>query len=88
MVPLSRRYAFCASHRLHSPAMTGERNRETYGKRINPCGHGHNYHGHNYEVEITVRAMLGNCRTNKETRRVPFPRPRKVSSCEDRVRPL
>ncbi len=50
MVRLSRRYAFFASHRLHSPAMTDEQNRETYGKCNNPYGH-----GHNYEVELTVR---------------------------------
>ena len=33
--------------------LTGERNRETYGKRNNPYGH-----GHNYEVEITVRGAV------------------------------
>ncbi len=48
-VHLSRRYEFAASHRLHSPALTDEENRETYGKCDNPHGH-----GHNYEVELTV----------------------------------
>ncbi len=48
-VRLSRRYAFAASHRLHSPALTEAGNRETYGKCNNPQGH-----GHNYEVELTV----------------------------------
>jgi len=48
-VHLSKRYGFAASHRLHSPAMTDDENRETYGKCNNPFGH-----GHNYEVEVTV----------------------------------
>jgi len=48
-VRLSKRYGFAASHRLHSPALTDEVNRETYGKCNNPYGH-----GHNYEVELTV----------------------------------
>ena len=42
-----------ASHRLHSPALTDEENRETYGKCNNPHGH-----GHNYEVELTVRGTV------------------------------
>jgi len=48
-VRLSKRYGFAASHRLHSPALTDEENRDTYGKCNNPHGH-----GHNYEVELTV----------------------------------
>jgi 6-pyruvoyltetrahydropterin/6-carboxytetrahydropterin synthase len=46
---LTRRYRFSASHRLHSPAMPDDWNRDTYGKCNNPHGHGHNYH-----VEVTV----------------------------------
>ena len=46
---LTRRYRFSASHRLHSPALTEEQNRATYGKCNNPYGH-----GHNYKVEVTV----------------------------------
>jgi 6-pyruvoyltetrahydropterin/6-carboxytetrahydropterin synthase len=49
IVHLSRRYRFAASHRLHSPALSDEENRDTYGKCDNPHGH-----GHNYEVELTV----------------------------------
>jgi 6-pyruvoyltetrahydropterin/6-carboxytetrahydropterin synthase len=49
IVRLSKKYAFAASHRLHSPAMTDERNRDVYGKCNNPHGH-----GHNYELELTV----------------------------------
>jgi 6-pyruvoyltetrahydropterin/6-carboxytetrahydropterin synthase len=48
-VRLTKRYEFAASHRLHSPALTDEENRETYGKCNNPHGH-----GHDYEVELTV----------------------------------
>jgi 6-pyruvoyltetrahydropterin/6-carboxytetrahydropterin synthase len=46
---LTRRYRFAASHRLHSPEMSAEENRATYGKCNNPHGH-----GHNYTLEITV----------------------------------
>src|SRR5579871_6476740 len=50
---LTRRYRFSASHRLHSPAMSDEENRRTYGKCNNPYGHGHNYF-----VEVTVSAQV------------------------------
>ena len=46
---LTRRYLFSASHRLHSPQMSPDQNRETYGKCNNPHGH-----GHNYALEVTV----------------------------------
>ncbi len=46
---LTRRYLFCASHRLHSASMSEEQNRLTYGKCNNPHGH-----GHNYALEVTV----------------------------------
>jgi len=46
---LTRRYLFSASHRLHSPEMSAEENRATYGKCNNPHGH-----GHNYALEVTV----------------------------------
>lgn len=45
----SRRYRFSASHRLHVPSLSDERNREVYGKCNNPRGH-----GHNYVVQVTV----------------------------------
>ncbi len=38
-----RRYLLCASHRLHTDALTAEENRAAYGKCNNPHGHGHNY---------------------------------------------
>jgi 6-pyruvoyltetrahydropterin/6-carboxytetrahydropterin synthase len=53
IVHLTRRYRFAASHRLHSPALTDEENRDTYGKCDNPHGH-----GHNYEVELTVSGSV------------------------------
>lgn len=40
---LTRRYAFAASHRLHSAAFSEEENQRLYGKCANPYGHGHNY---------------------------------------------
>ena len=49
MVHLTRRYWFCASHRLHNPALADADNDALYGKCNNPGGHGHNYH-----LELTV----------------------------------
>jgi 6-pyruvoyltetrahydropterin/6-carboxytetrahydropterin synthase len=46
---LTRRYRFSASHRLHSPDLSDEENRVTFGKCNNPYGHGHNYF-----LEVTV----------------------------------
>ena len=43
MFRVTRRYAFAASHRLHSPQLGAEENRRIYGKCNNPYGHGHNY---------------------------------------------
>jgi 6-pyruvoyltetrahydropterin/6-carboxytetrahydropterin synthase len=40
---LTRVYRFAASHRLHTPKFSEERNRALYGKCNNPYGHGHNY---------------------------------------------
>jgi 6-pyruvoyltetrahydropterin/6-carboxytetrahydropterin synthase len=48
-IHLTRRYKFCASHRLHSPLLGAEENRRVYGKCNNPYGH-----GHNYVVEVAV----------------------------------
>jgi 6-pyruvoyltetrahydropterin/6-carboxytetrahydropterin synthase len=50
---LTRRYLFSASHRLHSPDMSAEENRATYGKCNNPHGH-----GHNYALEVTVSGQV------------------------------
>jgi 6-pyruvoyltetrahydropterin/6-carboxytetrahydropterin synthase len=48
-ISLTRRYRFAASHRLHSPKFSDEKNRELYGKCSNPHGH-----GHNYVLEVTI----------------------------------
>jgi 6-pyruvoyltetrahydropterin/6-carboxytetrahydropterin synthase len=52
-VHLTRRYIFCASHRLHRDALTEEENRAVYGKCNNPYGH-----GHNYALEVTVSGQV------------------------------
>lgn len=49
MVRLSQKFEFSASHRLHNPAFTDERNRTAFGKCNNPHGH-----GHNYELQVTL----------------------------------
>jgi 6-pyruvoyltetrahydropterin/6-carboxytetrahydropterin synthase len=50
---LTRRYLFSSSHRLDSPAMSADENRQTYGKCNNPHGH-----GHNYALEVTVSGQV------------------------------
>ncbi len=42
-VRVTRRYRFSAAHRLDTPLLAPERNREVYGKCNNPYGHGHDY---------------------------------------------
>jgi len=53
MVYLTRRYRFCASHRLHNEALTDEANLRIYGKCDSPFGH-----GHNYVLEVTVQGPI------------------------------
>jgi 6-pyruvoyltetrahydropterin/6-carboxytetrahydropterin synthase len=50
---VTRRYAFAASHRLHSGQLSEDRNRLLYGKCNNPYGH-----GHNYVIDVSVRGPL------------------------------
>ena len=50
---LTRRYAFAASHRLHSERLDEAENQRIYGKCNNPYGH-----GHNYVVEVTVTGKV------------------------------
>ncbi|XP_058120220.1 6-pyruvoyl tetrahydrobiopterin synthase [Anopheles ziemanni] len=50
---LTRKECFSACHRLHSPFLNDEDNRQVYGKCNNPNGH-----GHNYTVEVTVRGPV------------------------------
>ncbi len=49
----TRVYEFAASHRLHSPHLTDEENRELFGKCNYASGH-----GHNYVLEITVEGPV------------------------------
>ena len=49
----TRIYEFAASHRLHSPQLTDDENRELFGK----CNYA-NGHGHNYTLEITVEGPV------------------------------
>ena len=40
---VTRRYRFCAAHRLHAAELSDDVNRKVFGKCNNPNGHGHNY---------------------------------------------
>lgn len=42
-VSVTRRYRFCAAHRLHTDHLSAEENRTAFGKCNNSNGHGHNY---------------------------------------------
>ena len=53
MFRVTRRYAFAASHRLHTPRLSEEENRRIYGKCNHPYGH-----GHNYVLEVSARGPL------------------------------
>lgn len=50
MIYLTRRYDFCASHRLYNPQFSDEMNCEIFRECNNPNGH-----GHNYELEVTIK---------------------------------
>jgi 6-pyruvoyltetrahydropterin/6-carboxytetrahydropterin synthase len=52
-IRVTRRYRFSASHRLHSPELSSNRNREVYGKCNNPYGH-----GHDYVIDVTLRGAV------------------------------
>ena len=52
MISVTRRAVFSASHRLHNPEWSEEKNYEVYDKCNNPNGH-----GHNYVMEITVSGI-------------------------------
>ena len=53
-VSVTKRYRFCAAHRLHTDHLTPEENRTAFGKCNNPNGH-----GHNYVVLVTIRTGPG-----------------------------
>ncbi|XP_008558734.1 6-pyruvoyl tetrahydrobiopterin synthase [Microplitis demolitor] len=50
---LTRRESISSCHRLHSPHLSDEENKNIYGKCNNYWGH-----GHNYIVEVTVRGPI------------------------------
>ena len=47
---LQRRVTFCSSHRLHSDALSDEKNKQLFNK----CNH-INGHGHNYVLYVTLK---------------------------------
>lgn len=49
MIYFTRRYDFCATHRLYNPDFSDEENCEIFRECNNPNGH-----GHNYELFVTV----------------------------------
>jgi 6-pyruvoyltetrahydropterin/6-carboxytetrahydropterin synthase len=49
MVRLTRKYHFCAAHRLHSEHLTRDENIRLFGKCNNEYGHGHNYY-----LDVTI----------------------------------
>ena len=51
---LTTRHRFSAAHRLDTPALTPEENRQLYGKCNNPFGH-----GHDYAVDVTIEGTPG-----------------------------
>ena len=53
-VTMTRRYRFCAAHRLHTDFLTPQQNWAAFGKCNNPNGH-----GHNYVVLVTVKSGTG-----------------------------
>ena len=50
---VTRRFRFCAAHRLHTDHLSPEENLAVFGKCNNPNGH-----GHNYVVLVTVRSPI------------------------------
>ena len=52
-ITMTRRYRFCAAHRLHTDFLTPQQNWAAFGKCNNPNGH-----GHNYVLEVSVRGPV------------------------------
>jgi len=53
LITVTRRYRFCASHRLHSELLSDAENARVFGKCNNPYGH-----GHDYVLDISVTGEL------------------------------
>ncbi len=49
---ITRRACFCAAHRLVSPVLSEEENRQAYGN----CNYEYG-HGHNYVMEVSIEGM-------------------------------
>jgi 6-pyruvoyltetrahydropterin/6-carboxytetrahydropterin synthase len=62
-VSVTRRYRFCAAHRLHADCLSPDENRTAFGKCNNPNGH-----GHNYVVFVTVALGLERPRMSETAR--------------------
>ena len=60
---VTRRYRFCAAHRLHTDCLSPDENRAAFGKCNNPNGH-----GHNYVVFVTVAVGPASPRAAEMTR--------------------
>ena len=52
MLYLTRVYDFAASHRLHNPNFSDEKNWAVFDLCNNPNGH-----GHNYEIEVIIKGQ-------------------------------
>ncbi len=52
-VIIRQQYEFAAAHRLHTPHLSDEENRQYFGKCNRPSGH-----GHNYRLEVAVVAAI------------------------------
>lgn len=59
---VTRRYRFCAAHRLHTDLLSPEENWAAFGKCNNANGH-----GHNYVVLVTIRAGTAESMTILDT---------------------
>lgn len=59
---VTRRYRFCAAHRLHTDLLSPEENWAAFGKCNNANGH-----GHNYVVLVTIRAGTAESMTTLDT---------------------
>lgn len=53
MVQFTKKYHFCAAHRLHSEHLSDEENQKIFGQCNNPYGHGHNYY-----LDVSVRGEI------------------------------
>jgi len=54
-VIVRQHYEFAAAHRLHTPKLSDQENRDLFGKCNNPSGH-----GHNYKVSVAILTPIDN----------------------------